>query len=1175
MAKKTRDKSRDYTAKDIYVLEGLEPVRRRPAMYIGSTGPDGVHHLLVEAVANAVDEAIMGYCDQIKVFLLPGNMVKVEDNGRGVPVDIHPKTGKSALETIMTTLHAGGKFGGKAYISTGGLHGVGISAVCALSEYMRAEVCRNGGRYLQEYKRGKPKQPVKRVGKCSQTGTTVLFQPDAQIFKGFGRSFTFNRKKILNHLRQQAYLTKGLKITLIDQTIKPSQSYTFYFEGGLVSYIKYLTRGVASRNPHIFYTFGKKDDIIVEAAFRYTDEYECYEESFANNVFTPEGGTHLAGFRAALTRRFNDYARRNDLLKEKDENLSGSDIREGLTAVVSIKIREPQFEGQTKVKLGNTEAKTAVEQVVSQGLEDFLERNPSDAKAIIEKCILSQKARKAAKAAKETVLRKGVLEGLSLPGKLADCSSRKPEDSEIYIVEGESAGGSAKQARDRRFQAILPLRGKILNVERARLDRILASKEIKSLIIALGTAIADDFNLDKLRYHRIIIMTDADSITGDTPIFLFNKEKQEFFLTEVGEFIENCDDTTKYQVLTFNLRTKKRELKEIYQTIRHPLRTPLYEIKTYCGYPIKVTSCHSVYVYENGKVVTKKGNEIKPGDLLICPKSFPYQDKDYTIDLRDVILNSNFRNISIKVSKKQIEKIPANAWCELGFSCWTKLQRQRELAGISRRRLEQSIGIYDKVIQQWEQKIDNVMPRFYQLENYLNQIGIDKNIPNYNVYIPIEEWRKNGFSKEDVEFYLENHTRKIKTEFELDQDLGFLIGFFLGDGCASPEKRSPNRFSIFLNREKSAEYIEKLSRIVREKFNAKTVLEYRETGISLHFHSFEFKLLLTKLGLLGKRAYEKFIPDIFFNVKREIQEALIQGLLFSDGFITVWQSRKNGKNKAIYGWRVSSKRLAVGILTIFRQWGIFPAYTISQNKNHLRKDGKVIRSNFKSYDLSISTVEYLAKTRNVWKDHKDAWRLENYLKKVDCKRIRGKDIQPISSDFVALRVKEVKEIKNPRDKFIYDFSVWKDQNFIAGPGGMLLHNTDGAHIRTLLLTLFYRYFQPIIEKGYLYIAQPPLYKIQSGKEIKYAYNEEEKAAVLKSMKKNPPPNIQRYKGLGEMNPEELWKTTMNPQNRVLLQVKIEDAKEADRMFDILMGDEVLPRKKFIQTYAKKVKNLDI
>ena len=349
----------------------------------------------------------------------------------------------------------------------------------------------------------------------------------------------------------------------------------------------------------------------------------------------------------------------------------------------------------------------------------------------------------------------------------------------------------------------------------------------------------------------------------------------------------------------------------------------------------------------------------------------------------------------------------------------------------------------------------------------------------------------------------------------------------------------------------------------------------------LHFHSFEFKLLLTKLGLLGKKSYEKFIPDIFFNVKKEVQESLIQGLLCSDGFITVWQSKKDKRRKAIYGWQVSSKKLALGILTIFRQWGIFPAYTVSQNKDHLRKDGKIIRSNFKSYNVSISTVDYLIKTKNVWKDHKDAWKLKNYLKKVNYKKIRGKEIQAISSDFVALKVKKVKEIKNPDDKFVYDFSVWKDQNFIAGPGGVLLHNTDGAHIRTLLLTLFYRYFQPIIEKGYLYIARPPLYRIQSGKKIEYAYSEEEKAKILeeilKSKKKDKSASItiQRYKGLGEMNPEELWETTMNPEKRILLRVTIEDAKEADRIFDILMGSEVEPRKRFIQTYAKEVKNLDI
>jgi len=496
-----------YTAKDIYVLEGLEPVRRRPAMYIGSTGPDGLHHLVWECVDNSLDEAIMGYCKNIEVILLPENKVKTADDGRGIPVEKHPQTKKSALETVMTTLHAGAKFGGKSYQVAGGLHGVGVSVVCALSDYLKAEVCRNGTRYAQEYSKGKAKTKVKKIGKCKQTGTTIIFEPDSEIFP----DLKFDLKRILNHLRQQAYLTKGVRMIIKDQRAKPEKSYSFYFEGGLAAYLKYLTRGVTPRHPNIFYGSGEKDGILVEASLRYTEEYECYEESFANNIWTQEGGIHLTGFRTALTRTFNDYARKNGFLKESDENLTGEDIREGLSGVVAVKIKEPQFEGQTKAKLGNPEAKAAVEAVVSETLTDFLERNPQDSKAIVENCLLAQKARRAAKAAKETVLRRGVLDGLALPGKLADCSSRKPEESELYIVEGESAGGSSRQARDRHFQAILPLRGKILNVERARLDKILTSKEIRSLIIALGTAIAEDFNLDKLRYHRIIIMADADS----------------------------------------------------------------------------------------------------------------------------------------------------------------------------------------------------------------------------------------------------------------------------------------------------------------------------------------------------------------------------------------------------------------------------------------------------------------------------------------------------------------------------------------------------------------------------------------------------------------------------------------------------------------------------------------
>lgn len=494
-----------YEAKDIYVLRGLEPVRRRPGMFIGSTGLEGLHHLIWEAVDNSLDEAIAGYCTEIGISLLPGNKVAVADNGRGIPVAKHPQTKKSALETVMTMLHTGGKFGRKSYKIAGGLHGVGISVVCALSQWMRVEVCRDGYLHAQEYSRGKAKAKVKKIGKCSHSGTNVIFEPDPEIFK----EIKFSWRMILDHLRQQAYLTKGTRITIIDEREKPLKTYTLYFEGGLVSFIKYLVRDQDVVHENIFYIEREKEDAIIEAVLQYTNDIQPVELSFANNIHTGEGGMHLTGFRAALTRTLNDYGRKNGFLKG-EEKLSGDDVREGITAVVSLKIPEPQFEGQTKARLGNPEARTIVETVTAETFEEFLEKNPTDARKILEKVILAAKARKAAKAARETVIRKGILEGMALPGKLADCASQNPEESELYIVEGDSAGGSAKQGRDRHFQAILPLRGKILNIERARLDKILASKEIRSLIIALGTAIAEDFDLSKLRYHRIIIMTDAD-----------------------------------------------------------------------------------------------------------------------------------------------------------------------------------------------------------------------------------------------------------------------------------------------------------------------------------------------------------------------------------------------------------------------------------------------------------------------------------------------------------------------------------------------------------------------------------------------------------------------------------------------------------------------------------------
>jgi DNA gyrase subunit B len=488
--KKTGEEN--YDAGQITLLEGLAPVRKRPGMYIGSTGPRGLHHLVYEVVDNAIDEAIAGHCQEIVLELLPDELVRVSDNGRGIPVDIHKQTGSSALEVVMTKLHAGAKFGHGAYKVSGGLHGVGVSAVNALSSYLKAEVRRDGKIWQQEYEKGVPLAKVKAVGETKEKGTTITFRPDVEIFG----KIEFNWQEILSHIRQQAYLTKGIKVVALDKRSEDSpQSYVFYFDGGVSSFVRHLNRNNEVIHPNIFYVKKEIDDVFVEVALQYTSDYRQNVLGFANNIYTLEGGTHVVGLRTGLTRTLNSFAREKSYLKEKDNNLSGDDVREGLTAVVSVRIVEPQFEGQTKAKLGNSEVRSVVDSVFSNAFKDFLEEEPKDAQAIIGKCILAANARRAAKNARETVLRKGVLDSLALPGKLADCSAKDPQISELYIVEGDSAGGSCKIGRDRNYQAILPLRGKILNVERARLNKIFSNKELKSLIIDLGNNIGEDFNI--------------------------------------------------------------------------------------------------------------------------------------------------------------------------------------------------------------------------------------------------------------------------------------------------------------------------------------------------------------------------------------------------------------------------------------------------------------------------------------------------------------------------------------------------------------------------------------------------------------------------------------------------------------------------------------------------------
>jgi DNA gyrase subunit B len=499
MAKDTED----YSADQIQVLEGLSAVRKRPGMYIGTTDVKGLHHLIWEIVDNSIDEAMAGYCDTILIELNEDGSCSVEDNGRGIPVGKHKKTGLSALETVLTVLHAGGKFGGGGYKVSGGLHGVGVSVVNALSAVLQAEVKRDGKHYFQEYRQGASQEEIKVIGEADEAGTKITFFPDKEIFD----IIDFDFETVVNRIRQQAYLTKGVTIRVVDH--RSGKKTMFYFEGGIKSYVQHLNRE-RDRLGNVIYVEQDTDDGYVEIALQYTTAYQETVFSFANNIHTPEGGMHLTGFKTALTRVINSFGRKNDLIKEKEKNFSSDDVREGLTVVISVKLGDPQFEGQTKSKLGNKEMRTAVDSVFSDALEQYLNENPADARAIIGKCSLAQRARLAARAARDTVIRKGALEGMTLPGKLADCSSKDPSQSEIYIVEGDSAGGSAKQGRNREFQAILPLRGKILNVEQARLDRMLTNNEVKNLVIALGTGIGETFNLERLRYHRIVIMTDAD-----------------------------------------------------------------------------------------------------------------------------------------------------------------------------------------------------------------------------------------------------------------------------------------------------------------------------------------------------------------------------------------------------------------------------------------------------------------------------------------------------------------------------------------------------------------------------------------------------------------------------------------------------------------------------------------
>ncbi|MFW6089237.1 MAG: DNA gyrase subunit B, partial [Gemmatimonadota bacterium] len=1044
----------DYTSRQIQVLKGLEGVRLRPGMYIGSTSARGLHHLVYEVVDNSIDEAMAGFCSTIDTVIHADGSITVSDDGRGIPVDRHPVEKVPGVELALTRLHAGGKFDKQTYKVSGGLHGVGVSVVNALSESLEVEVKRDGFVWTQTFERGIKTTELTKGAKAKESGTRIHFKPDHEIFT----DLDYNWETLENRLRELAYLNRGVVIRLRDERPEREQEAEYHFEGGIVEYVDYLRGNKSALHDDVIYLAGEQDMVDIELAMQYTDAYNENTFTFVNNINTHEGGTHLSGLKAAMTRTINAYAQERNALKKNDASLSGDDVREGLVAVLSVKVPEPQFEGQTKTKLGNSEVRGIVESLVNDRLSTWLEENPSSARRIIEKAVQAARAREAARKARDLTRKKSALETGILPGKLADCSSRDPSLSELYIVEGDSAGGSAKQGRDREFQAILPLKGKILNVERARIDRILSNDEIRAMITAIGANIGDEFDLEQSRYHKIVIM----SVDGDEHVFV--REGDGVRMTTAGAYIDAAleqhglsgeDEYLKItnaplgDVLCFDLETRELGFRPITSVIRHPVHESLFEIETAYGRTVRVTASHSVFVSDDGETRLKRGDEIRSGDLLVAPRTIPLPEAvPESLDVLRLLHGTEaadqvwLRGSAVEVWYRQsvTEEYESNPQmvaprvtvpAEVG----RQLAALRREADLTNQELCEAIGIKQpSTFYGWEQgrsrptlehwcsyleaigaAADEVMIRVSVGDSRLDRAWAEQYsaAPRNRVrpYVRLSELTTADVrwfaARDDFDLTPEKRAAEpIRRHIPIDSELMYLLGYFVADGSCSV--RNGIRLAIG---EKGEGRIERLAHAFESAFGRSPRLYRSDDRVS------ELRLLNRVATHVWQRAFgfdegtnagTKRVPDIVFNVAPELRQQFLAGYLAGDGTIA------DGR----MAWCTSSRDLASGLSYLLSSFGVLATITrVEPDGTERMVRGSACVTRRTSYRVNVSARADLEQLRPVWSDHPQAGRVEARLASTWPEVNRA--FEELGGDLVGLPVRSVREVEASNGQ-VYD-----------------------------------------------------------------------------------------------------------------------------------------------------------